>query len=116
MGGKGQLMTLHHPLNMTMKYIDVNAAGNLGLVACFKQECCTMLCLIWHTIKNHLTTLSYQALLVCKKQFAYECTKTGDVTYKGFTLLRMVYTVVKPNLVMDIKDLQLKIKNDSFDH
>jgi hypothetical protein len=36
MGGEGQLMNLHHPSNMTMKYIDVNTAGNLGLVACFK--------------------------------------------------------------------------------
>jgi hypothetical protein len=40
MGGNGQLMTLcHPPSDMTMKYIGVNAAGNLGLVACFKQEC-----------------------------------------------------------------------------
>jgi hypothetical protein len=46
MGGNGQLMTLHHPSVMTMKYIDVNATGNLGLVACFKQECHTVLCLV----------------------------------------------------------------------
>jgi hypothetical protein len=95
---------------MSMKYIDINAAGNRGLVACFKQECRTVLCLVRHTIKNHLTTLSYCALLVCKKQFAYECAETGNVTYKGFTLLRMVYTMVKPNLVVDIKDLQLKME------
>jgi hypothetical protein len=110
MGGKGQLMTLCHPSDMTMKYIDVNTAGNLGLVACFKQELRTVSCLVWHTIKNHLTTLSYGALLVCKKQFAYECAETGNVTYKGFTLLRMVYIVLKPNLVMDIKDFQLKME------
>jgi hypothetical protein len=59
MGGNGQLMTIHHPSDMTMKYIDVNAAGNHSLVACFKQELRNMLCLVWHTIKNHLTTLSY---------------------------------------------------------
>jgi hypothetical protein len=109
MSGEGQLMTLCHLSNMTMKYIGDNAAGNLGLVACFKQELRTVLCPVWQTIKNHLTTLSFQALLVHKKQFAYECAKTGNVTYKGFTLLRMVYTVVKPNLVVDIKDLQLKL-------
>jgi hypothetical protein len=84
MSGNGQLMTIHHPSDMTMKYIDVNAAGNHGLVACFKQELRTVSCLVWHTIKNHLTTLSYQALLVCKKQFSYECAETGDVTYKRF--------------------------------
>jgi hypothetical protein len=63
MGDKGQLMTLCHPSDMTMRYLNVNAAGNLGLVACFKQECRTVSCLVWHTIKNHITTVSYQALL-----------------------------------------------------
>jgi hypothetical protein len=114
MGGKGQLMTLCHPFNMTMKYIDINAAGNLGLVVCFKQELRTVSCLVWHTIKNHLTTFSYQALLVRKTLFAYECAKTGNVTYKGSTLLQMVYTVVKPNLVVDIKDLQLNMEKMSL--
>jgi hypothetical protein len=95
---------------MTMKYINVNAAGNLGLVACFKQECHTMSCLVWHTIKNHITTISYHILLVCKKDFAFECTKTGNVIYEGFTLLQMIYTVVKLNLVVDVKDLQLKME------
>jgi hypothetical protein len=110
MGDKRQLMTLHHPTDMTMKYLDVNAAGNLDLVACFKQECHTVSCLVWHTTKNHITTISYCALLVCKKDFAYECIETGNVIYEAFTLLRMIYTVVKPNLVVDVKDLQLKIE------
>jgi hypothetical protein len=41
---------------------------------------------------------------------ACECAETGDVIYEGFTLLWMIYTVVKPNLVVDVKDLQLKMK------
>jgi hypothetical protein len=110
MGDNGQLMTLCHPMDMTMKYLDVNAAGNLGLVACFKQECRTVPCLVLHTIKNHIITISYRALLVHKKDFTYECAKTGDVIYEGFTLLLMIYTVVKPNLVVDVKDLQLKME------
>ena len=59
------------PSNMTMRYIDVNAGGNAGLVACFKQECHTVSCLVWHTIKNHFSTISYEDLLVHKKDFAY---------------------------------------------
>ncbi len=92
-----------------MKYIEVNAPGNSGLVACFKQECDTVSCLVWHTIKNHLTTTSYKALLVRKKEFAYECNEKGDITYDGFTLLRMIYIVVKPNVVVDVKDLQTRM-------
>jgi hypothetical protein len=95
---------------MKMKYIDVNAPGNPGLVAYFKQECRTVSCLVWHTIKNHLTTTRYKALLVRKKEFAYKYNKTGDITYEGFTLLRMIYIVVKPNVIVDVKDLQNKMK------
>ena len=110
MGDYNKGCTLRQPGNMTMKYIDLNAPGNPGLIACYKQECRTMSCLVWHTIKNHLTTTSYRALLVRKNDFAFECAETGDVIYEGFTLLRMIYTVVKPNLVVDVKDLQLKME------
>jgi hypothetical protein len=110
MGDDGQLLVVRPSSNMKMKYLDVNAPGNPGLVACFKQECCTVSCLIWHTIKNHLTVTSYKALLVRKNKFAYKCDKTGDITYEGFTLLRMIYTIVKSNVVLDVKDLQNKMK------
>jgi hypothetical protein len=54
--------------------------------------------------------MSYKALLVRKKEFAYKCDETGDITYKGFTLLRMIYIIVKPNVVLDDKDLQNKME------
>jgi len=92
--------------DMTMKFLDVNALGNDGLVACFKQECRAVSCLVWHTIKNHFSVESYKALLVRKKDFAYECEETGDIVYYGYTLLSMIYMVVKPNVVIDVKDLQ----------
>ncbi len=98
------------PTNMTMEYLDVNASGNDGHVPCFKQECRAVSCLVWHTIKNHFSATSYKALLVHKKGFAYECEDTGDILYNGYTLLRMIYMVVKPNVVIDVKDLQLKMK------
>jgi hypothetical protein len=40
----------------------------------------------------------------------YECDKTGDITYKGFTLLKMIYIIVKPNIVVNMKDLHNKMK------
>jgi hypothetical protein len=110
MGDYGQLLVGHPLTNMKMKYIDVNAPGNSGLIASFKQECCSVSCLVWNTIKNHLTMTSYKALLVCKKEFAYECNKTGDITYEGFTLLSMIYIVDEPNVVVDVKDLQNKME------
>jgi hypothetical protein len=102
MGDYGQSLVVRPLTNMKMKYIDVNAPGNPGLVVCFKQECCNVSCLIWHTLKNHLTMTSYKALLICKKEFTYKCNEMGDINYKGFTLLRMIYIIVKPNVVVDI--------------
>ena len=93
-----------------MKYLDVNTLGNDGLVACFKQECRTVSCLVWHTIKNHFSATSYKALLVRKKDFAYMCEETGDIFCTDYTLLRMIYMVVKPNIVINVKDLQLKME------
>jgi hypothetical protein len=110
MGDYGQLLVVRRLTNMKMKYIDMNAPVNSGLVTCFKQECCTVSCLVWHTIKNHLTMTSYKALLVRKKEFAYKCNKTGDITFEGFTLLRMIYIVVKPNVFVDVEDLQTKME------
>ncbi len=110
MGDEPQPVAVHPPMDMKMKFLKVNVPGNAGLIACFKQECWTVSCLLWHTIKNHLTSTSYCTLLVCKKEFAYKCTEMGDVTYEGFTLLWMVYAVVKPNIIVDIKDLQTKME------
>ena len=114
MSNESQLMALRAPMAMTMQYLDVNALGKSGLVTCFKQECHTVFCLVWHTIKNHLTTTSYHALLVCKRDFAYECTETGGIISEGYTLLQMIYTVMKPNLVIDVKDLQLMMEKMTF--
>ena len=87
--------------DITMKFLDVNASGNDGLVACFKQECQAVSCLVWHTIKNHFSG---------KKDFNYECEETGDIVYDGYTLLCVIYMVVKPNVVINVKDLQLKME------
>jgi hypothetical protein len=54
MGDEYQLRALRAPDDMTMKFIDLNTVGNTGLVTCFKQECRTVSCLVWHTIlKSH---------------------------------------------------------------
>ena len=110
MGDLSTPCAVHSHNNMTMKFLDVNALDNDGLVACFKQECRTVLCLVCNTIKNHFSATSYKALLVRKNDFAYKCEETGDIVYDGYTLLCMIYMVMKPNVVTDVKDLQLKIE------
>jgi len=79
-------------------------------VARFKQECRQVSCLIWHTIKNNFTSTSWKSLLVRKKEFSYECTETGQIEYEGFTLLWMIYNYVKPNVIVDINELQQKME------
>jgi len=110
MGDEAQALAVRAPDDMKMRYLDVTAAGNSSLVARFKQELRTVSCLIWHTIKNHFSASAYKALLVRKKDFAYECTESSEVTYDGFTLLRMIFDIVKPSVIVDVNDLQRKME------
>ena len=109
MGDDHQPRAVRHS-SLKMKYIDVNAPGNSGLVARFKHECCTVSTMLWHTIRNHLTSTSFKALMVQKKDFLYVCEEMGNHTCEGFTLLRMVYQVVKPNVIVDVNELQRKME------
>jgi hypothetical protein len=110
MGDNSQALSVRPAADMKMRWVDVNAQGNSGLVSCFKQECRTVSHVLWHTIKNHLSSASYRSLLVRKKDFAYECTETGHIYFDGYTLLRMIFTVVKPDVIVDVKDLQNKME------
>ena len=71
---------------------------------------CVVSQIIWHTIKNHLTTTSYRSFLVKKNQFTYTCTESGDVHFEDFTLLKMVLSLIKPDILIDVKDLETKMK------
>lgn len=110
MGDEAQALAVRASDDMKMRYLDVTATGNSGLIACFKQELRTVSCLIWHTTKNHFSALAYKALLVRKKDFAYECTESSEVTYNGFILLRMIFDIVKPSVIVDVNDLQRKME------
>jgi hypothetical protein len=71
------------------------------------------LSLVWcavHIIKNHFSTTLYKALLVRKQDFAYECLETGDIFFDGCTPLQMIYMVVKPNVIVNLKDLQVQME------
>ncbi len=55
----------------------------------------------------------YKALLVGKKDFAYECLETRDIFFDGYTLLQMIYFAVKPNPNM-IVDANLQLKMETL--
>jgi len=110
MGDINEPRTVRALNDMKMRFLDLEAAGNAGYVARFKQECRQVSCLIWHTIKNNFTSTSWKSLLVRKKEFSYECTETGQIEYEGFTLLWMIYNYVKPNVIVDINELQQKME------
>ena len=112
MGDANQKRQKHaNEKDMLMQPIDPNAAGNAGTTDLFKQSCRIVSQIIWHTIKNHITPTSYRSFLVHKKQFMYTCAETGEVYFEGFTLLKMVLSVVKPDIVIDVKDLENKMKS-----
>ena len=89
MGDEAQTLTVYASDDMKMRCLDVvTMAGNSSLVACFKQELQTSSCLLWHTIKNHLSVSAYNALLVrnLQERLTYECAESSEVrTYDGFS-------------------------------
>ncbi len=112
MGDASQKRNKHADLNdHLMQPIDPNDSDNAGAMDLFKQSCQIVSQIIWHTIKNHISLTLYRSFLVHKKQFMYECAETGEVYFEGFTLLKMILSVVKPDIVIDVKDLETKMKS-----
>ena len=96
--------------DMKMFPVDVNAPGNACLVNRFKVQCRIVSGVILHTIKNHFTSTSYKSFFVHKKEFSYTCSETDELSFEGFTLLKMILNVVKPDVVIDVKELEQKIR------
>ena len=111
MGDATQTLTKHASTDdHIMKSINPNAAGNGGLVDIFKQQLRITSQLIWLTIKNYITETSYRSFLVHKKDFMYTEQNTGEVYMEGFTLLKKIFTVMKPDVIVDVADLEAKMK------
>ena len=96
--------------SMKMYPVDPNLPGNAGLVNRFKIQCHIVSGIILHLIKNHFTSVSYKSFFVHKKQFSFTCSETDKVSFEGFILLKMILNVVKPDVVIDVKELEQKIR------
>ena len=96
--------------SMKMYPVDPNLPGNAGLVNRFKIQCRIVSGIILHLIKNHFTSVSYKSFFVHKKQFSFTCSETDEVSFEGFILLKMILNVVKPDVVIDVKELEQKIR------
>ena len=96
--------------DILMQPINSKFSGSTGATDLFKQNCRIVSQIIWQTIKNHISTTSYRSFLVQKKKCVYTCAETGEVYLESFILLKMVLSVVKPDIVIDVKYLETKMK------
>lgn len=112
MGGDSQKLVAHKkPEDMLMEDLDLEASGNLGLVNKFKQQCRVVSQIIWATIKNHVSDKSYKSLLVHQHQFVFTDAETEDQYYDGFIMLKMVLDIIKPDVAVDVKLIENKLKS-----
>ena len=58
-----------------------------------------------------MSSTSYKFFPVHKKQFIYTCDRIGEVYFEGFALFKMILYVIKPGIVIDVKDLETKRKS-----
>ena len=96
--------------NMSVVVLDPNAAGNVGLVAQYKQRLRVVSGMITIVLKNHVSDKSYRSFFVKKNQFSFYNADTGDVHFCGFILLKLMIGVVKPSVLIDVNALEAEIR------
>jgi hypothetical protein len=67
--------------------LDCNAAGNVGLIRCYKVQLRIINQLVLHCLKNHLTATLYKSFRAHKVEFSFIDKKTGNPVYSGLILL-----------------------------
>jgi hypothetical protein len=67
--------------------LDCNAAGNVGLVRCYKVQLRIIDQVVLHSLKNHLTAAFYKSFLAHKVKFSFIDKKIGNPVYSGLILL-----------------------------
>ena len=111
MGDASQKCEKHADLkDMLIQPIDPNYSGNTGANDLLKQSYRIVSQIIWSTIKNHISATSYKLFPVHQKQYMYTCAETGEAYFEVFTLLKMVLSVVNPDIVIYVKDLETRMK------
>ena len=95
---------------MVIKAIDLNAAGNLGLVNQHKIRLRRLAAILHFTFKNNVTRTSYNSFQPNKDKFVHKDEITGRAITCGLTLFKMEMTVMKPQIVFNqrTKDRELE--------
>lgn len=96
---------------LTMKAVDVNAPGNDGLVARLRVQQRTVSHMMHQCLKAMMPMVAYKAFLLQKQLFVYRDEISGRNAYCGIVLAWLVITKCKPQLYVNVMDLENKLEN-----
>ena len=86
-----------------------HATENIRLANQWKIQLQTISILVLHTLCSHITLASIKPFMPYKMSFAFVDRVTRVVKYDGLILLRMMIEISKPDMVIDIRDIELEL-------
>ena len=86
---------------MNIDPLDSNANGNLGLVNRQKIQLRQHSVIFHHLFKNAVSHSIYTSFFPDKNIYTYTDVFKGREIFVGLTLLKLMYTVIKPQLAVD---------------
>ena len=87
--------------NMKIDSLDTNTNVNLGLMNRQNIQLHQHSVILHHLFKNAVSWSSYTSFFPDKKMYTYTDVVMGREIVKGLTLLKLMYVVIKPQLVVD---------------
>ena len=87
--------------------LDPNAIGNLGLANRQKIQMRQHSVIFHHLFKNAVSRSSYNSFFPDKKTYTYTKVVTGREIVGWLTLLKLMYVVIKPQLVVDHRTTEM---------
>ena len=88
---------------------DCTPTDSIGLVCQYKVQLRIIDQLVFHFLKNHITTTSYKSFLAHKHDFSFKDEKTGNVVYSGLILLCKMLEVSKPETIVEVSHLEKQL-------
>jgi hypothetical protein len=89
--------------------LDCNDATNKGLVRRYKMQLCIINQLIFHVLKNHLTTSSYKSFLAHKHEFLFIDKKTRNEWHSGLILMQKMLDICKSETIVEVSHLKKEL-------
>ena len=95
---------------MKIEPLEPNTIGNLGLINFQNIQLLQHSVIFHHLFKNSVSCSSYTSFFPDKNIYTYTDVVTGREIVGGLTLLKLMYTVIKPQLAVDHRTMEMHME------